>query len=175
MSDETAAPAAGEEGNGAPAEGRKGLSRKKLILLSAVPLLLVGGGIGAWQAHLLPFGGSGKAAAHNGQPASSEAASQRLLLSVPSATANLDNGAGRTMYVKMTASVEVEGAQNLTALQARIPEIQDIFQTYLHESRPQDLHGSGFYRLREALLRRLRVAFAPLTISNIYITELLTQ
>ncbi|MCT6855387.1 MAG: hypothetical protein M3Z59_03140 [Bombella apis] len=45
----------------------------------------------------------------------------------------------------------------------------------MHESRPQDLHGSGFYRLREALLRRLRVAFAPVNVSNVYITELLTQ
>lgn len=175
MSDETAAPAAGVDDSAAPAEGRKGLSRKKLILLAAVPLLLAGGGVGAWQAHLLPFGKTGGAAAHGDQAAGSAAASQRLLLSVPSATANLDNGAGRTMYVKMTASVEVEGMQGLKALQARIPEIQDIFQTYLHESRPQDLHGSGFYRLREALLRRLRVAFAPLIVSNIYITELLTQ
>lgn len=175
MSDEATAPEAGGDNTAAPAEGKKGLSRKKLIMLVLIPLLLIGGGVGAWQAHLLPFGGGGKAAAKVAAAEKKEADARRLVLSVPSATANLDNGAGRTVYVKMTASVEVEGADTLATLQGRIPEVQDIFQTYLHESRPQDLHGSGFYRLREALLRRLRVAFAPLNVTNIYITELLTQ
>ena len=175
MSDEATTPDAGGDGTAAQGEGRKGFSRKKLLLLVVLPLLLIGGGVGAWQAHFLPFGGGGKPAAKAAAAENREAASHRLLLSVPSATANLDNGAGRTVYVKMTASVEVEGADTLATLQGRIPEVQDIFQTYLHESRPQDLHGSGFYRLREALLRRLRVAFAPLNVTNIYITELLTQ
>ncbi|MBA5725912.1 flagellar basal body-associated FliL family protein [Bombella favorum] len=175
MSEEADPSAAGGDETGATTDGKKGFSKKKMAILAAVPLLLIGGGVGAWQAHLPPFGGGGKPAAKAMAAEGKEEASHRLLLSVPSATANLDNGAGRTVYVKMTASVEVEGAETLAALQGRIPEVQDIFQTYLHESRPQDLHGSGFYRLREALLRRLRVAFAPLNVTNIYITELLTQ
>ncbi|MCX5619998.1 flagellar basal body-associated FliL family protein [Bombella pollinis] len=175
MSDETEASVAGAEEDAALADEAKGRSKKKLALLIAIPLLVVGGGVGAWQAHLLPFGKGGEKAAAHGGAGAKEAPGARILLSVPSATANLDNGAGRTVYVKMTASIEFEGAESEASLKDRLPEVEDIFQTYLHESRPQDLHGSGFYRLREALLRRLRVAFAPVNVSNVYITELLTQ
>lgn len=144
----------------------KASSKKKLfVILIVLLVVLVGGGVGIWKAGLLS----------GGEKSGTKASPSKTTLAIPSATANLDNGNGRTIYVKMTASVEVEGTVNGVSLKDKIPAIQDIFQTYLHESRPEDLHGNGFYRLREALLRRLRVALAPVNVTGIYITELLTQ
>lgn len=155
----------------------KGKSKKTLFAVIGVVIILAAGGFFAWQKNYLPFLPSAKPAVaqkekgHKG----GDFLHAPLLLGIPAATANLDNGNGKTIYVKMTARVEIEGAPDLASLQGRVPEIQDIFQTYLHETRPQDLHGSGFYRLREALLRRLRAALAPLQVTNIYVIELLTQ
>ena len=173
MSEGDAASGAGESDT--PEDTKKKSSKKMLFILVGVLVLLGGGAGAAWKMHLLPFlGGEASSGAKQAANDSGERL-PRIVLPIPAATANLDNGDGRTVYVKMTASVEAEGIKNDTALKEKLPEIQDIFQTYLHESRPQDLHGSGFFRLREALLRRLRVALAPVTVSNLYITELLTQ
>lgn len=98
-----------------------------------------------------------------------------ILLGIPPIVSNLDNGDGRPVYVKLTAKVEISGARDETALQTTIPEIQDIFQTYLHETRPEDIRGNGIYRLREAILRRLRAELAPLEVTNLYLVEFLVQ
>ncbi len=43
-----------------------------------------------------------------------------------------------------------------------MPRLQDLFQTYLREMRPEELRGSaGTYRLREELIARANVAVAP--------------
>lgn len=175
MSEGDAASNAGASGADGPEDTKKKSSKKMLAILAGALVLLGGGAGAAWKMHLLPFLGDKASSEANHARGDSGGNLPRIVLPIPAATANLDNGDGRTVYVKMTASVEAEGIKNDTALKEKMPEIQDIFQTYLHESRPQDLHGSGFYRLREALLRRLRVALAPLTVSNLYITELLTQ
>lgn len=177
MSETPSNPSAEEVENEQPAREAKGKSKKTLFAIIGAVVLLAAGGFFAWEKNFLPFLPAAKTqAAHNGKGQSAGGFLERSLqLGIPAATANLDTGNGRTIYVKMTARVEIEGAKDATSLQGRVPEIQDIFQTYLHETRPEDLHGSGFYRLREALLRRLRADLAPLKVSNIYITELLTQ
>ncbi|WP_336946194.1 flagellar basal body-associated FliL family protein [Asaia sp. HN010] len=100
---------------------------------------------------------------------------ETTLLAIPSVISSLDNGDGRPVYVKMTTKVEIAGTETEASLRRYIPEIQDIFQTYLHETRPQEIRGNGIYRLRETLLRRLRIQIAPLKITNFYITEFLIQ
>lgn len=176
MSD-TPANASEEAENEQSDDKPKKKSKKAFFALIGVIVILIAGGFFAWQKNYLPFLPSAKPTAGQKEQAHKgrDIFNAPLLLGIPSATANLDNGSGKTIYVKMTARVEIEGAPDIASLQGRVPEIQDIFQTYLHETRPQDLHGSGFYRLREALLRRLRAALAPLQVTNIYIIELLTQ
>lgn len=148
--------------------------KKKIILLLGCLALVGGGGYVAWSKKLIPIAALQKGSVKEEKSAQS-ILTPPIVLSIPSATANLDNGNGKVVYVKMTASVEISGATNSPEIQARVPEIQDIFQTYLHETRPQDLRGNGFYRLRESLLRRLRADMSPLNVTNLYITEFLTQ
>lgn len=140
-------------------------SKKKLIIAAALGVLVLAGGAYMFLGH-----GSSDKKSENSKPVE-----HTTTLPIPAATANLDNGDGRTIYVKMVANVEFKGSEEMSVLQPKVPEIQDIFQTYLHESRPQDLHGSGFYRLKESILRRLRIQMAPLNVTNVYISELLTQ
>ncbi|GBQ18853.1 flagellar basal body-associated FliL family protein [Gluconacetobacter sacchari] len=98
-----------------------------------------------------------------------------IILGIPSIVSNLDNGDGRPVYVKLTAKVEISGARDEASLQNMIPRVQDIFQTYLHETRPQDIRGDGIYRLREAIIRRLRAELTPLQVTNLYLVEFLIQ
>jgi flagellar protein FliL len=54
--------------------------------------------------------------------------------------------------------------------------LQDMFQTYLREMRPEELRGSaGTYRLREELLGRANVAVAPIRVNGVLFTQLLVQ
>ncbi|NVN05714.1 flagellar basal body-associated FliL family protein [Asaia spathodeae] len=105
----------------------------------------------------------------------STAPQRTTFLTIPAVISSLDNGDSRPVYVKMATKLEIEGKESEASLKRFIPEIQDIFQTYLHETRPQEIRGNGIYRLRETLLRRLRVQVAPLKVTNFYITEFLIQ
>lgn len=162
---------------GKPAETqapKKRLNKKTLLIIGAVLIILLGGiGFFAWKEGY--FLGAADKAAQGQQDKLKSLINSHVLLGIPAVTANLDSGNGTTTYVKMAANLEIQGHQDSSTLQGVVPQIQDIFQTYLHETRPEELHGSGFYRLKEALLRRLRIALSPLNVTNIYITELLTQ
>jgi hypothetical protein len=57
-----------------------------------------------------------------------------------------------------------------------MPRLQDLFQTYLREMRPEELRGSaGTYRLREELITRANVAVMPARITNILFVQMLIQ
>ena len=57
-----------------------------------------------------------------------------------------------------------------------MPRLQDLFQTYLREMRPEELRGSaGTYRLREELIARANVAAAPAKVNDVLFTQLLIQ
>ncbi|MCH4142824.1 flagellar basal body-associated FliL family protein [Acetobacter peroxydans] len=148
--------------------------KKKLIIIGAVViglLLLAGGGFWAKDRFFKSVGST----MASDSKAAQDALHPPIILGIPSLVSNLDSGDGRPVYVKLTAKVEVVGAPNEAALQNIVPQIQDIFQTYLHETRPQDLRGNGIYRLHEAIMRRLRVELAPLEVRNLYFVEFLVQ
>jgi flagellar protein FliL len=163
-----------EAGDGPPPPpaGAK-TSKLKVIIAGVVCLVVLGGGITFWERGRLV------------QTVEKDVASKKemadavlhppIILGIPPIISNLDNGDGRPVYVKITAKVEISGASDEASLQDKIPEIEDIFQTYLHETRPQDIRGNGIYRLREAIMRRLRVDMAPLVVTNVYLVEFLVQ
>ncbi len=165
-------PSAGDERRQSiAAETKPRRSRKTFLFIGlAVLLLTVGGGaVFLEKGHLL----------HSVQSGVADHATQMLhppvILGIPSIVSNLDNGDGRPVYVKLTAKVEISGARDEASLQNMIPRVQDIFQTYLHETRPQDIRGDGIYRLREAMIRRLRAELTPLQVTNLYLVEFLIQ
>lgn len=152
-----------EEGAPAPA---KGGSRRLIIMM--VPVVLVLLGAGAWMAGLLPFGR--KPVAHP------EALAAPIYVDLPEMVANLDSDPRRPRYIKLRARIEVHGTANEQAVKAAMPRLQDLFQTYLRDMRPDDLRGSmGTYRLREELIARADVAAAPAQIADVLFVEMIVQ
>ena len=99
-----------------------------------------------------------------------------VFLELPEMVANLNGNPRRPSYVKLRARVELARADDLPVAQAAMPRLQDLFQTYLREIRPEELRGSaGTYRLREELLARGNLAVAPARITDVLFTEMLVQ
>jgi flagellar FliL protein len=76
----------------------------------------------------------------------------------------------------MEAELEVTDPVSAAAVNAQMPAIIDLFQTYLRSMQPDDLRGAeGLYRLREALLARANVVVAPAAVQNILFIEMVVQ
>ena len=57
-----------------------------------------------------------------------------------------------------------------------MPQILDIFQSYLRSTRPEELRGGdGTYRLREALMNRIDMTLAPVQVTDLLFTQILVQ
>ena len=90
--------------------------------------------------------------------------------------ANLNSNRSGRSYVKLTARLEVPKPEDVERVKAAMPRLQDLFQTYLREMRPEELRGSaGTYRLREELIARANVAVAPAAITDVLFTQMLIQ
>jgi len=88
----------------------------------------------------------------------------------------LNAGARRTSFIKLKAKLELSRPEDQHAIQAAMPRVLDLFQTYLREMRPEDLRGTaGTYRLREELIARTNIAAHPARVLNVLFTELLVQ
>lgn len=185
-----------------PGDKPSGGGKKKLILL-AVPILLAGIGAGLWFSGILPplLGMGGDAASHppaaephapakpaaHGAPKEDPHAPKpaggaagggkaSLFFELPDMIVNLNSGTRRTVYAKVKPRLELARAEDEPAVRAALPRLMDMFQTYLRETRPEELRGSaGMYRLREELLARANVAVTPARIVDVLFVELLIQ
>jgi flagellar FliL protein len=147
---------------------------RKIITLS-VPLLLAGLLAGLWFTGVLPHllglkHDEPKAAAAPAPPP------QPVFIELPEMVANLNGNPHHPSYVKLIARLEVPRPEDAERVRMNIPRLQDLFQTYLREMRPDELRGSaGIYRLREELIARANVAAAPARISDVLFTQMLIQ
>ncbi len=166
-------PAAAGEGAVKPKGGKQ-----KLLLLAGAPLLLAGALAALWFTGVLPgLLGMGK------KPMPTEAADQPAMppkppvfVDLPEMVANLNAGARHTAFVKLHARLEVARAEDQAAITAAMPRLQDLFQTYLRETRPEELRGSaGTWRLREELIARANIAASPAHVTDVLFTEMLVQ
>jgi flagellar FliL protein len=148
--------------------------KAKLIIMIAVPVVLLLAGAGLWFSGILPHAlGMNKADAHAEEAAKPGPPSY---IDVPEMVANLNNGARKPSYVKLSARIEVPKPEDAEKVRAALPRLQDMMQTYLREMRPEELRGSaGTYRLREELLARANVAVAPAKITDVLFTQMLVQ
>ncbi len=170
--------AAADGAAGAPARGG---GKRKLLLIALPVLLLGGGGAGAWFSGVLPkLLGRGEAAAHGEGHAEkagekAEASKAPAFMDLPEIVANLNAGR-RTAFIKLKAKFELSKPEDAVALQAAMPRIVDLFQSYLREMRPEELRGTaGTYRLREELIARTNIAAHPARVLNVLFTEMLVQ
>ncbi|MDR3535103.1 MAG: flagellar basal body-associated FliL family protein [Acetobacteraceae bacterium] len=144
------------------AGGSPKLGRRKMLIIAALGLLvlIVAGGV----VTKLIIGGAFRADATSGS------------VDVPEIVSNLNAGPRRTAFVRLKAQLELANKADEPAVSAASPRIQDLFQTYLRDMRPEELRGSaGTYRLREELIARANIAVAPARVTEILFIELLVQ
>jgi flagellar FliL protein len=140
--------------------------RQPRLWLAALLLLLLAAGAGAWLTGVL-----GPSA---GAPAAQPAAP--VFFDLPEIITNLNANGRRPAFVRLRAKLELAQPADAAQVQAMLPRVMDLFQTYLRETRPEELRGSaGTHRLREELLLRSNLAVAPARIADILFVEILVQ
>jgi flagellar FliL protein len=155
-----------------------GGTRRKLILLVAVPLLVAGTAAGQWFSGALSplLGAGGGAAQGEAEAAQAQPARPPAFLDLPEMVANLNATGRRPVFVKLRSKLELVRAEDAAAVQAAMPRLLDLFATYLREMRPEELRGSaGTHRLREELVARANVAVAPARVNDVLFLEILIQ
>lgn len=144
---------------------------KKPILMIGVALVVVAALAGLWFSGIL-----GHLTGRSRTTRSSTVAEQPVLVDLPDIVSNLDTGTHRSSFIKLHAKLKVLHAADAIAVQSNLPQILDIFQTYLRSTRPDELRGGeGTYRLREALMNRIDAELAPIQVTDLFFTELLVQ
>ncbi|WP_338578142.1 flagellar basal body-associated FliL family protein [Brevundimonas olei] len=95
---------------------------------------------------------------------------------LPDMIVNIQSVDGRPTYLKLRLTLEMKDAAVASHLQAEAPRMQDMFQGFLRELRPEDLAGSaGSYQLRAEILRRVNLIAAPGKVDAVLIEEMLVQ
>ena len=95
---------------------------------------------------------------------------------LPDLIVNIQSVDGKQTYLKLRLTLEMKDASLATKLQQQHPRMNDMFQSFLRELRPDDLAGSaGSYQLRTEILRRVNLIAAPGKVDAVLIEEMLVQ
>lgn len=176
-------------------EGASDAKKKPPVLLIAVAAgaLAVGGG-GAAAAFMLMGGhgapAEGEAKPHKAKPKKKEGGEKGkegkspisegpdgvVYYTMPDITANMQTGEGRPGFIKLKLAFELPDEAAAEEIEPNAPRLNDMFQTFLRELRPEDLAGSaGSYQLRMELLRRTNLVIAPAKVKAVLIEEMLVN
>jgi flagellar protein FliL len=169
MAAEAAAVRPDEAEEAAPPPPSRPAGRRKMILVAA-PLLLGVVGAGLWFSGILPhlFGARGR-------PAAADAADP-VTFPMPEMVANLAGANGVERFVKVDIRLVVANPAALAKVRKNVPQLQDLFLTYLRDMHPSELQSStGTWRLREELLTRAAIAVGPGLVTDVLFTNLLIQ
>lgn len=163
-----------EDGDGEPQKKR--LSGKQLVLFGAVPLLVIGLGVGA-AFYFGLLGGHGDDSAGVAEQAPEKAdVDDVVFFDLPEILVTLNTNGRSANYLKMKVSLELTDKDAADRLEALMPRIIDNFQVYLRELRLDDLNGSaGLFRLKEELLTRVNAAVHPVHVNDVLFKEMLVQ
>ena len=186
---ETPEVAEGAEGVEGEAPAKKKLPLKMLIIAGAAALVVLGGGGGAAFIFLKP---KPEAAAekghekkkekkgHGGKEGEKGAAVVRegpdgvVFYTMPEVVVNMQTADGRPTFLKLKLTLELPDEDAVEELDPNMPRLQDMFQSFLRELRPEDLSGSqGSYQLRMEILRRVNLVIAPSRANAVLIEEML--
>ncbi|HZZ87874.1 MAG TPA: flagellar basal body-associated FliL family protein [Caulobacteraceae bacterium] len=178
----------GEEG----AEGgKKKLPLKMLIIAGAAAFVVLGGGGGAAffllapkhppekPAHKLPAKPKGEkkdGKADPNAPQVQDGPDGVVFYTPPDIVVNMQTPDGKPTFLKLKVTFELPDHDTADTLDADMPRLQDVFQTFLRELRPEDLAGSeGTLRLRTELQRRVNLVIAPSKVGAVLIEEMLVN
>ena len=183
----------GAEGVEGEAPAKKKLPLKMLIIAGAAALVVLGGGGTAAFVFLKP---KPDEAAHadkgkekkkdkkkeekKGKEGEKGAAVVRegpdgvVFYTMPDVVVNMQTADGRPTFLKLKLTLELPDESAVEELDPNMPRLQDMFQTFLRELRPEDLSGSqGSYQLRMEILRRVNLVIAPSKANAVLIEEML--
>lgn len=159
-------PAAAEGEHGAEAEKGGGHGEEKKG----------GGGHGEKKAEGGHGGGGGEGEADPSLGKIAEGPDGVTFFTLPDMVVNIQSPDGRPTFLKLTLTLEMHDADLAHSLQGEMPRLQDMFQGFLRELRPEDLAGSaGSYQLRAEILRRVNLVAAPAKVDAVLIEEMLVQ
>lgn len=178
----------GEDGEGAPA--KKKFTPKMMIIAGVAAALVLGGGGTAGFMLLKPKPDE----AHSGKKADKKKEKEKkgdkesgktlgevregpdgiLFYTMPNVVVNMQTADGRATFLKLKLTLEVPDQATVDLLEPNMPRLQDMFQTFLRELRPEDLQGSqGSYQLRMEIQRRVNLVIAPSKVNAVLIEEML--
>ena len=185
---------AAEDGEGEGVKPKKKLSMKMMLIAGAGALVVLGGGGGAAFVFLKPKpdaahaekggkdhkkkekgkeekkGEKGK----EGASAVREGPDGVLFYTMPDVVVNMQAADGRPTFLKLKLTLELPDQEAVEGLEPNMPRLQDMFQTFLRELRPEDLSGSqGSFQLRMEILRRVNLVIAPSKANAVLIEEML--
>jgi flagellar FliL protein len=191
--------------DGEGAEGDAAPKKKKLPLLFIIipaALVVLGGGGGAAfmllkpkpaEAHGAEAGaaekGHGKSdkkggGGHGAKEGEADPALGKItegpdgvtFYTLPDMVVNVQSADGRPTFLKLKLTLEMHDHDLATQLQGESPRMQDMFQSFLREVRPEELQGSaGTYQLKAEILRRVNLIAAPAKVDAVLIEEMLVQ
>lgn len=93
---------------------------------------------------------------------------------LPDITVNMQSADNRPTYIKLKLTLELPNAELVDVLEPNMPRMQDMFQAFLRELRPEDMQGSqGNYQLRMEIQRRVNLIIAPAKVNAVLIEEML--
>ena len=177
------------EAEGGEAGGKKKLPLKLILIAAAGAFVVLGGG--GTAAFLLL--GSKPDAAHSGKHAEKKKSDKKdaskddktapqikdgpdgvVFFTMPDIVVNMQAADGKPTFLKLKLTFELPDHETADALTPEVPRIQDMFQGFLRELRPEDLSGSqGSFQLRMEILRRVNLVVAPSKVNSVLIEEML--
>jgi len=177
------------------AEGGKKKPPLKLLIIAGVAAVLVlgGGGAGAFfmfkpkpeaagEHGKKPEKKDKKKEAEHGKDGKTEPGAAVVkegpdgvvFYTLPDIVVNMQSADGRPTFLKLKLTFELADESAVEVLNPNMPRMQDMFQTFLRELRPEDLTGSqGSYQLRMEILRRVNLVIAPAKVNAVLIEEML--
>ena len=180
-----------EAGEGEGEKPKKKLSMKMMLIAGAAALVVVGGG-GAAAFIMLkpkPEAVAGKDAKKKPEKKGKKDEKKKddksagqvregpdgvLFYTLPDVVVNMQTADGRPTFLKLKLTLELPDQATVDELEPNLPRLQDMFQTFLRELRPEDLSGSqGSYQLRMEILRRVNLVIAPSKANAVLIEEML--
>lgn len=109
-----------------------------------------------------------------GAPVIREGPDGVVFYTLPDVVVNMQTADGRPTFLKLKLTLELPDEAAVEELDPNMPRLQDMFQTFLRELRPEDLSGSqGSYQLRMEILRRVNLVIAPGKANAVLIEEML--
>jgi flagellar FliL protein len=121
-------------------------------------------------------GEGGKDAAGASAPVIKEGPDGVVFYTLPDIVVNMQTADGKSTFLKLKLTFELPDQDTADALTPNLPRLQDMFQTFLRELRPEDLNGSqGTFQLRVELLRRVNLVAAPAKVNAVLIEEMLVN